>query len=80
MVFPVDVCLRRLFPPNVARPLIRLASPPAPWEGPPGPPAAIVPVAAGLTMWPSSSVTKKVDHMLREEQRKNTKTTQTGSV
>lgn len=80
IVFPVDVVLRRLLPPNVLRPLIRLASPPAPWAGPPAGPAAIAPVAAGLTMWPSSSVTKKVDHMLPEEQKKRTQTTQTGSI
>lgn len=80
IVCPVDVVRRRLFPPNVLRPLIRLARPPAPWAAPPGDPAAIAPGAAALTMWPSSSVTKKVDHMLQGEEERGTKTTQTGSA
>lgn len=63
MLGPVDVVRRRLFPPNVLRPLIRLARPVAPWAAPPGAAAPTVPVAAGTTVRPSSSVTKKVDHM-----------------
>lgn len=64
MAFPVDVVLRRLFPPNVLRPDIRLVRPTGPWAGPPGGGPPTDAAAAGPTVRPSSSVTKKVDHML----------------
>lgn len=78
MACPVDVVLRRLFPPNVLRPLIRLARPPAPWAGPPGTGPPATPGVPGPTVRPSSSVTKNVDHILRKY--KTTKEAEQGPV
>lgn len=67
MACPADVVRRRLFPPNVLRPLIRLVRPTGPWGAPPGAGPATVPGAWGPTVRPSSSVTKKVDHILDDD-------------
>lgn len=64
MAWPPDVVLRRFLPPKVLRPLIKLAKPAGPWLGPPVTGVPTGPVAPGATGWPSSSVTKKVAHML----------------